>query len=83
MPFAGGTLWRAGRAAVLQLSNLTLQANVTRTAGKLPVRLASEAVGVVSYGSAAGYASVHVDGTVMCRSSSSGDFSGQVFMALT
>ena len=73
---------RAGAFAVLQISNLTLSANVTRTAGKLPVTLASEAVGVVSYGSAAGYVSVHAGGTVMCRSSSSGDFSGQVFMAL-
>lgn len=68
--------------AVLQLTNITLQAGVTRTVGKLPVRLASEPVAAISYNSAAGHASVHVDGTVMCRSSSSGDFSGQVFMAL-
>ena len=81
-PFAGGTLYRTGTFAVLQITNLTLSGGIVRTAGKLPVRLAREAVGALSYNSSAGYVSVHTDGTVMCRSGSSGDFSGQVFMAL-
>ena len=67
---------------MLQITNLTLSAGVVRTAGKLPVGLARETIGTLSYNSSAGYASVHTDGTVMCFSAASGDFSGQVFMAL-
>ena len=57
---------------------MTLQANVPRTVGKLPVKPTREVVGAISYGSSAGYVSVHVDGTVYCTSKASGDFSGQV-----
>lgn len=81
-PFAGGTMYRVGRLAVLQLSNITLSPSVMRKVGKLPVALRTEANGVISYNAAAGYVSVKSDGTVYCYSTASGDFSGQVFMAL-
>ena len=67
---------------MLQLVNITLQASMIRTVGKLPVRLASDALGSIAYDSSAGYVLVHVDGTITCFSTSSGDFSGQVFMVL-
>lgn len=45
---------------------------------ELPVKPSREVIGVISYGSSAGYVSVHADGTVYCTSKASGDFSGQV-----
>lgn len=63
---------------MLQIQNMTLQANVLRTVGKLPVKPSREVIGVISYGSSAGYVSVHTDGTVYCTSKAGGDFSGQV-----
>lgn len=81
-PFAGGTMYRVGRLAVLQLSNITLSPAVMRKVGKLPVALRKEVNGVISYNAVAGYVSVKSDGTVYCYSTASGDFSGQVFMAL-
>ena len=63
---------------MLQIQNMTIQAGAVRTVGKLPVRPPREVVGTISYGSSAGYVSVHTDGTVYCTSKSSGDFSGQV-----
>lgn len=77
-PFAGGYLYRFGPLRVLQIKNMTIQAGVVRTAGKLPVKPTREVVGAISYGSSAGYVSVHEDGTVYCTSMASGDFSGQV-----
>lgn len=77
-PFAGGYLYRFGPLRVLQIQNMTLQANVPRTVGKLPVKPTREVVGAISYGSSAGYVSIHEDGTVYCTSGVSGDFSGQV-----
>ena len=77
-PFAGGYLYRFGPLYVLQIQNMTLQANVPRTVGKLPVKPTREVVGAISYGISAGYVSVHEDGTVYCTSRASGDFSGQV-----
>ena len=77
-PFPGGYLYRIGSLCVLQIQNMTIQAGVVRTAGKLPVKPTREVVGAISYGSAAGYVSIHTDGTVYCTSKSSGDFSGQV-----
>lgn len=32
----------------------------------------------ISYGSSAGYVSVHADGTIYCTSKAPGDFSGKV-----
>ena len=63
---------------MLQIQNMTIQAGVVRSAGKLPVKPTREVVGAISYGSSAGYVSVHADGTVYCTSKASGDFSGQV-----
>lgn len=77
-PFAGGYLYRFGALYLLQIKNMTIQAGVVRTAGKLPVKPMREVVGAISYGSSAGYVSVHEDGTVYCTSRTSGDFSGQV-----
>ena len=77
-PFAGGYLYRFGPLRVLQIQNMTLQANVPRTVGKLQVKLMREVIGAISYGSSAGYVSIHEDGTVYCTSRTSGDFSGQV-----
>ena len=77
-PFAGGYLYRFGALYLLQIKNMTIQAGVVRTAGKLPVKPTREVVGAISYGSSAGYVSVHEDGTVYCTSKASGDFSGQV-----
>ena len=57
---------------------MTIQAGVVRTAGKLTTKPTREVVGAISYGSSAGYVSVHADGTVYCTSKASGDFSGQV-----
>lgn len=57
---------------------MTIQAGVVRNVGKLPVKPSLEVVGAISYGSSAGYVSVHADGTVYCTSGASGDFSGQV-----
>ena len=57
---------------------MTIQAGVVRNVGKLPVKPFREAVGAISYGSSAGYVSVHTDGTVYCTSKAAGDFSGQV-----
>lgn len=62
---------------MLQIQNMTIQAGVVRNVGKLPVKPSREVVGVISYGSSAGYVSVHADGTVYCTSKASGDFSGQ------
>ena len=62
---------------------MTLQANVPRTVGKLPVKPTREVVGAISYGSSAGYVSIHEDGTVYCTSKASGDFSGQVCFVVT
>lgn len=75
-------MYRVGRIAVLQLSNITLSPSVMRNVGKLPVTLRNEVNGVISYNAAAGYVSVKSDGKVYCYSTASGDFSGQVFMAL-
>nr|DAT75820.1 MAG TPA: hypothetical protein [Caudoviricetes sp.] len=77
-PFPGGYLYRFGPLYVLQIQNMTIQAGVVRTAGKLPVKPSREVVGAISYGSSAGYVSVHADGTVYCTSKAAGDFSGQV-----
>lgn len=77
-PFTGGYLYSFGPLYVLQIQNMTIQAGVVRNVGKLPVKPSREAVGAISYGSSAGYVSVHADGTVYCTSKSSGDFSGQV-----
>lgn len=77
-PFAGGYLHRFGPLRVLQIKNMTLQASASRMVGVLPDKPTREVVGTISYGSAAGYVSVHTDGTVYCTSKSSGDFSGQV-----
>lgn len=77
-PFAGGYLYRFGALYLLQIKNMTIQAGVVRTAGKLSVKPTREVVGAISYGSSAGYVSVHEDGTVYCTSRASGDFSGQV-----
>lgn len=77
-PFAGGYLYRFGALYLLQIKNMTIQAGVVRTAGKLPVKPTREVIGAISYGSSAGYVSVHEDGTVYCTSRASGDFSGQV-----
>lgn len=77
-PFAGGYLYRFGPLYVLQIQNMTIQAGVVRNVGKLPVEPSREVVGAISYGSYAGYVSVHTDGTVYCTSKASGDFSGQV-----
>lgn len=63
---------------MLQIQNMTIQAGVDRNVGKLPVKPTREVVGAISYGSSAGYVSVHADGTVYCTSKASGDFSGQV-----
>ena len=57
---------------------MTLQANVPRTVGKLTVKPSREVIGAISYGTSAGYVSIHTDGTVYCMSEASGDFSGQV-----
>lgn len=81
-PFAGGTLYRIDGIAVLQITNLTLSAGVARTAGKLAAKPAIKAVGAISYNDAAGYVAVATDGTTTCWSTASGDFSGQVFLAL-
>lgn len=40
--------------------------------------LFGEAVMAISYGSSAGYVSVHADGTIYCTSKAPGDFSGKV-----
>ena len=77
-PFAGGYLYRFGPLYMLQIQNMTIQAGVVRNVGKLPVKPSREVVGAISYGSSAGYVSVHADGTVYCTSKSAGDFSGQV-----
>lgn len=77
-PFPGGYLYRFGVLYLLQIQNMTIQAGVVRTAGKLSVKPTREVVGAISYGSSAGYVSVHADGTVYCTSKASGDFSGQV-----
>lgn len=77
-PFAGGYLYRFGPLRVLQIQNMTLQANVPRTVGKLPAKPTREVVGAISYGTSAGYVSVHTDGTVICMAKAGGDFSGQV-----
>jgi hypothetical protein len=77
-PFAGGYLYSFGPMYVLQIQNMTIQAGVVRNVGKLPVKPTREVVGAISYGSSAGYVSVHADGTVYCTSKASGDFSGQV-----
>lgn len=77
-PFAGGYLYRFGPLRVLQIQNMTLQANVPRTVGKLPAKPTREVVGAISYGTSAGYVSVHTDGTVICMANAGGDFSGQV-----
>lgn len=77
-PFAGGYLYSFGPLYVLQIQNMTIQAGVVRNVGKLPVKPSREAVGAISYGSSAGYVSVHANGTVYCTSKASGDFSGQV-----
>ena len=77
-PFAGGYLFSFGPLRVLQIQNMTIQAGAVRNVGKLPVKPTREVVGAISYGSAAGYVSVHADGTVYCTSKASGDFSGQV-----
>ena len=77
-PFPGGYLYRIGSLHVLQIQNMTIQAGAVRTAGQLPVKPTREVVGAISYGSSAGYVSVHADGTVYCTSKASGDFSGQV-----
>lgn len=77
-PFAGGYLYRFGALYLLQIKNMTIKAGVVRTAGKLSVKPTREVVGAISYGSSAGYVSVHEDGTVYCTSRASGDFSGQV-----
>ena len=77
-PFAGGYLYRFGPLYVLQIQNMTIQAGVVRNVGKLPVKPSREVIGAISYGSSAGYVSVHTDGTVYCTSGASGDFSGQV-----
>ena len=77
-PFPGGYLYRFGALYLLQIQNMTIQAGVVRTAGKLSVKPTREVVGAISYGSSAGYVSVHADGTVYCTSKASGDFSGQV-----
>ena len=77
-PFAGGYLYSFGALRVLQIQNMTIQAGVVRNAGKLPVAPTREVVGAISYGSSAGYVSIHTDGNVYCTSKASGDFSGQV-----
>ncbi|WP_337379196.1 hypothetical protein [Parolsenella catena] len=77
-PFPGGYLFSFGPLRVLQIQNMTIQAGAVRNVGKLPVKPTREVVGAISYGSAAGYVSVHADGTVYCTSKASGDFSGQV-----
>ena len=77
-PFAGGYLHHFGPLHVLQIQNMTIQAGAVRNVGKLPVKPTREVVGAISYGSSAGYVSVHADGAVYCTSKSSGDFSGQV-----
>lgn len=82
-PFAGGYLYRFGALYLLQIKNMTIQAGVVRTAGKLPVKPTREVIGAISYGSSAGYVSVHEDGTVYCTSEASGDFSGQVCFVVT
>lgn len=63
---------------MLQIQNMTIQAGAVRNVGKLSAKPMREAIGAISYGSSAGYVSVHTDGTVYCTSKSSGDFSGQV-----
>lgn len=77
-PFAGGYLYRFGPLRVLQIQNMTLQANVPRTVGKLPAKPTREVVGAISYDTLAGYVSIHTDGTVICMARAGGDFSGQV-----
>ena len=77
-PFAGGYLHHFGPLHVLQIQNMTLQANVPRTVGKLPEKPSREVIGAISYGTSAGYVSVHTDGTVICVAKVGGDFSGQV-----
>ena len=77
-PFAGGYLYRFGSLRVLQIQNMKLQANVPRTVGKLPEKPSREVIGAISYGTSAGYVSVHTDGTVICMAKAGGDFSGQV-----
>lgn len=77
-PFPGGYLYRFGPLRVLQIQNMTLQPHVPRTVGKLPVKPTREVVGAISYGTSAGYVSVHTDGTVICMAKAGGDFSGQV-----
>lgn len=57
---------------------MTIQAGVVRIAGKLPVKPMREVIGAISYGSSAGYVSIHTDGTVICMANAGGDFSGQV-----
>ena len=71
-------MYSFGPMSVLQIQNMTIQAGVVRNVGKLPMKPTREVVGAISYGSSAGYVSVHADGTVYCTSKASGDFSGQV-----
>lgn len=68
LPFAGGYLYRFRPLYLLQIQNMTIQAGVVRNVGKLPVKPPREVVGAISYGTSAGYVSVHTDGTVCCMS---------------
>lgn len=62
----------------MQLTNITLQAGVSRKVGTLSVHPTVEVIGSLSYGSYGGYVSIHTNGEIYCQSGASGDFSGQV-----
>lgn len=69
---------RFGPIAVVQIENITLNANVGRTLGILSFKARTASYGCLNVGSVAGYVKVDTDGRVFCFSASSGNFSGQV-----
>lgn len=81
-PINGVTCIRIGHIVIVQLKNITLTANTSRTLGNLPFKPVTEAIGSLNVQGVSGYATINKIGTIFCFSTKSGDFSGQVVICI-
>lgn len=81
-PINGVTCIRIGHIVIVQLKNITLTANTSRTLGNLPFKPVTDAIGSLNVQGVSGYATINKIGTIFCFSTKSGDFSGQVVICI-
>ena len=81
-PINGVTCIRIVHIVIVQLQNITVNANTGRILGNLPFKPVTNVIGCLNVGSVSGYVKIDTDGTVFCFSTTSGNFSGQVVICI-